>query len=654
MRTLFSKLSLLFVALSLALVACDKAPIDEQKPVKFEITSEASVEIAAEGGELVIEYTIENPKKGASVMATTNATWISDNDTSYAEDGKIRLAVEANDKESSRMAKIEVRYDTVVKSVSIKQLGTTAANPNAPKVSLEGVPVNVPVEGGEFCVTYSVENAVEGVNAVPTTDAEWIENLAARNGEIRFNIAATELFEAREATVVVSYEGAEEVSFKVIQAGLIRPELYLNDTLEVAAAGGDYEISYAIVNEIAGEKLTLTADKEWITATYTPARYTINLSIEPNESPEPRVATITVEYLGVEPQTITVTQKEKGATTESVALEITSAMLAADYGSEVEIHFFSAEGKSYTFDILSGLVNGVLPNGLYSMDNGLLYAKYCIHESGNLNAKMKDASIEVIGLEKATRFDASWTYNDVVYTIEWEGAVIGFNYDYEEESDLENATMVEISSAKVNYDKAGEKQILFTAADEEHQFNFKHSDIAVSKPIPDGKYSIEEGTMNSRYCLHGYGWEDGEITTAEATIKNNDDNTTSFTIVWVYNAVTYAIDWTGAVEGFVYEDVAGQKLDFVPTHVEVSDAGFAGLYFYFYDANENELVFNYDSGKVYMPYINYDSTKLDISTDEYTFEYTDNGDGTYTYNARFVTLDDRIIEFASALPTTVS
>ena len=48
MRTLFSKLSLLFVAMSLALTACDKAPVEEQKPVKFEVTSEASVEIEAE------------------------------------------------------------------------------------------------------------------------------------------------------------------------------------------------------------------------------------------------------------------------------------------------------------------------------------------------------------------------------------------------------------------------------------------------------------------------------------------------------------------------------------------------------------------------------------------------------------------------------
>ena len=134
--------------MSLALTACDKAPVEEQKPVKFEVTSEASVEIEAEGGDLVIEYTIENPKAGATVMATTEADWIKESDQSYATDGKIALIVEVNEKENSRMATIEVRYDTFVKSVSVKQLGATPVSPDAPVLSVEKSSVEASVEGG--------------------------------------------------------------------------------------------------------------------------------------------------------------------------------------------------------------------------------------------------------------------------------------------------------------------------------------------------------------------------------------------------------------------------------------------------------------------------------------------------------------------------
>ncbi|MBO5018633.1 MAG: hypothetical protein J6C56_07200 [Alistipes sp.] len=97
MKNLISKLSLLVVALSLAFVACDNPNVEEPKPVKFEVTSEASVELAAEGGELVIEYTIENPKAGATVMATTEADWITENENSYATDGRIALVVALNE-----------------------------------------------------------------------------------------------------------------------------------------------------------------------------------------------------------------------------------------------------------------------------------------------------------------------------------------------------------------------------------------------------------------------------------------------------------------------------------------------------------------------------------------------------------------------------
>ena len=55
-----------------------------------------------------------------------------------------------------------------------------------------------------------------------------------------------------------------------------------------------------------------------------------------------------------------------------------------------------------------------------------------------------------------------------------------------------------------------------------------------------------------------------------------------------------------------------------------------------------------------MPYINYNGTTIDIDSEDYDFEYSDNGDGTYTYDARFVTIDGRTIEFAGPLPTSVN
>jgi hypothetical protein len=81
-------------------------------------------------------------------------------------------------------------------------------------------------------------------------------------------------------------------------------------------------------------------------------------------------------------------------------------------------------------------------------------------------------------------------------------------------------------------------------------------------------------------------------------------------------------------------------------------------YFYFYDKHENELVVNLWNGKLIMPYINYEGTKIDIDAEDFTFEYSDNGlgkeDGLYTYNVRLLTLDGRLIEFSGNVLTYYS
>lgn len=640
---------MLFVAMSLALTACDKAPVEEQKPVKFEVTSEASVEIEAEGGDLVIEYTIENPKAGATVMATTEADWIKETNESYATDGKIALLVEVNEKESSRMATIEVRYDTFVKSVSVKQLGATPVSPDAPVLSVEKSSVEASVEGGSYSVAYSVENAVEGVEPVATTDAEWIKELKAEDSAISFVVEANEEFEPREAKVTVAYEGAKSVEFSVKQVARTRPELIVGKSeLEVAASGGEYSITYAIIDPVEGESLKLTADQEWVTALA--ATYSIMVKVEANESSEPRQSILKVEYLGVEPHEVVITQAGKQEEVQTEAIKINSVELMGDYGNELEIWFYS-DDDCYIFDVLKGLQNGVLPDGTYSIADGTMSKKYCTHGNYSVQATIKEATLTVSSNGNGSTFSILWVYNDVNYTIDWTGKVLGFNY-----SNLSSATMVDVSRASVYYDKVGEKEVIFWFSEfGGHKFNFKHADIVAGKPIPDGTYSTADGTMSLNYCIHSYGEDYADMTSAKVVVTNDFDNeTATFKIEWVYDGADYGINYTGAVEGYNYEEVTGTTLDFVPTYVELVDAGFAGLYFYFYDAQENELVFNLDKGKIYVPYINYNGTTIDIDSEDYDFEYSDNGDGTYTYNARFVTIDGRTIEFASTLPTTVN
>ena len=91
------------------------------------------------------------------------------------------------------------------------------AEVKAPVLSLEVLQVNAPADGGEFTVRYEVENPVEGVAVHAGCKAQWVSALTSgTDGLISFTVSEN-AGEAREAEVKVTYEGAEDRSFQVLQ-----------------------------------------------------------------------------------------------------------------------------------------------------------------------------------------------------------------------------------------------------------------------------------------------------------------------------------------------------------------------------------------------------------------------------------------------------
>lgn len=73
-------------------------------------------------------------------------------------------------------------------------------------------------------VSYSIENPVEGLSVVATTNVEWIHSFNYVNkGKVGFSISANESYDERVGVITVTY-GEASATLTVTQSGQVRPE----------------------------------------------------------------------------------------------------------------------------------------------------------------------------------------------------------------------------------------------------------------------------------------------------------------------------------------------------------------------------------------------------------------------------------------------
>lgn len=150
-----------------------------------------------------VEYKLENPIEGVEVKAKSDVMWISQ---LQAKDGKILFAL-AENKGEAREGKITAEYGMLPAiEFTVKQGAYVAP---APVVTITEESVALAYDATEGSFTYTVENPVEGVVAVATTDAEWVSNLTAADGTVSFTTSVNEGF-VREATITVTYGEASD------------------------------------------------------------------------------------------------------------------------------------------------------------------------------------------------------------------------------------------------------------------------------------------------------------------------------------------------------------------------------------------------------------------------------------------------------------
>lgn len=300
LRNLFYAL----LALPMVLVACDEAPVEEpngpnnpgggdQTEAVLTLTSEATMEFAAAGGDGEITFTLENAKEGVNLGVACDSIWVLVNDPAET----ITFTVEANNGEA-REAKITVSYETKSFEVTIKQAAKGEdPKPVVPALTLTSEEtMNLDCTLQEAVITYTLENPIQGQDVKAKANVDWISSFIIRDAEISFVVAAN-AGEAREGKITVEY-GILNFEVTVKQSEYVAPAPVIvlsQNSMEFAPEGGDCLITYTIENPVEGVELAVSEDVDWITDAIA-LDGEFYCYVAANETSAMREATITFTY----------------------------------------------------------------------------------------------------------------------------------------------------------------------------------------------------------------------------------------------------------------------------------------------------------------------------------------------------------------------
>lgn len=99
--------------------------------------------------------------------------------------------------------------------------GETPDVPTAPILTVTPAIIEIGCAGGNEELSYTVTNALDGVSVAVSATAEWIAIDDSTEGKVIISVAENTLTEVREATISLSYEGAETMTVVVKQKGAV-------------------------------------------------------------------------------------------------------------------------------------------------------------------------------------------------------------------------------------------------------------------------------------------------------------------------------------------------------------------------------------------------------------------------------------------------
>ena len=496
----------MLLALPLVFAACDE-PVDEpvnpqpgdETKTKLTLTSDATMDFAAIGGEGVINYTLENAVEGTELTATCEADWVLD--LAVAE--TVTFTVPENEATEARESKVVVAYGELSFEVAVKQAGKNEA-PKAPEFNLTSDQTMEFTQDNAYgLITFEIVNPVAGASVTAKSNTAWVKNFAVRqaNGEIAFEVEAN-TGAAREAEITATY-GMLEFKVTVKQAEYVAPapELIIDSANnEFEYEGGNGEIEFHVKNAVEGVEATASTAAEWIkidSCSNGIVAYTVAL----NDVEAMREASIDIVY-GDLKQEVKIKQyfKDYDPNVTYATFNIIEVRATATSSNTWDLILFEEDpilGEMFTrISVKLPEANGFyITEGTYSMaDGSILRNNSNVETTGNSyyryngsGAAITDATL-TMNIDKENEkahFYGKFNTADGEYTFEWNGAVDGFMYE-----DLGDAGITNWSDFYIYSEWSDCKYIVGEASGVKVEFYLHKLGGSSSDAIAAGTYTV--------------------------------------------------------------------------------------------------------------------------------------------------------------------
>ena len=206
LRRLYALLTLVAVLFASCGEPVDETPQPTAPHLLVDI--EGIISIDAEGGEVEINYTIENPVEGLALEATSTSDWIGD----IAVGESVSLFVDVNHTTQSRVGMVTLTYGQESVAVGIQQEGATSGSEILFEITSERK-IAFNSKGGEGTILYTLKGEDATILPEITSNREWLTIDNVTSTEATFSVERNRATEKRNAKISVNYMGTEHTVF---------------------------------------------------------------------------------------------------------------------------------------------------------------------------------------------------------------------------------------------------------------------------------------------------------------------------------------------------------------------------------------------------------------------------------------------------------